>query len=143
MHIHKSKKIIVAIAIISLILFSIVFMDSDEEQYIANVKSTINEIKNYSLDIENIELDKNPEKLIATYEKIIKTANDGKISQPPSTMVKFNNQLINYLNDTITGYTMLIDGTNNKDLEMIKKGVTILSKLDNGFLKQITILNKK
>ncbi len=143
MHIHKSKKIIVALAIISLILFSIIFMDSDEEQYIASVKSTINEIKSYSLDIENIDLNKNPEQLIATYEKIIKTARDGVIINPPSTMIKFNNQFNDYLKTTISGYSMLIEGTNSKDLEMIKQGVNILSKLDDSFLKQITILNKK
>ena len=118
-------------------------MDSDEEQYIAKVKSNINQIKNYSLEIDTIDLDKNPDQLIITYGKIVETAKVGTKLQPPSTMVNFNNQLNNYLNNTIIGYNLLIEGTNNKDLEMIKKGINTLSKLDDSFLKQITTLNKK
>ncbi len=139
MHIHKSKKIIVFISIILLILFSIIFMDSDEEQYKARVQATINQIKNYSLEIDNIDLNENPEQLVLTYEKIVETAKAGTKLQPPSTMVKFDDKLNNYLNDTIVGYNLLIEGTNNNDLEMIRKGINTLSKLDDSFLKELTV----
>jgi len=141
--IHKSKKILVALTIVGIILFSIIFMDSDEEQYVAKVKSTITQLKNYSLEIDNINLDENPDQLVVTYEEIVKTAKKGLSLQPPSSMVNFDNQLNDYLDKTIAGYYLLIEGTNNKDLEMIKKGINTLADLDDSFLEQITTLDKK
>lgn len=141
--IHKSKKILVAISLIGIILFSILFMDSDEQQYVAKVKSTISQLQNYSLEIENVNLDQNPDLLIKTYEKIIKTSEEGLALEPPNSMVVFDNQLNNYLNETVVGYSLLIEGTRNMDLDLIKRGVDTLSKLDGSFLRQITTLDKK
>jgi hypothetical protein len=141
--IHKSKKILVAFSLIGIILFSILFMDSDEQQYVAKVKSTISQLQSYSLEIENVNLDQNPDLLITTYEKIVNTSKEGIALQPPSSMVNFDNQLNNYLNETIVGYSLLIEGTRNMDLELIKRGVDTLSKLDDRFLRQITTLDKK
>lgn len=144
MHIiHKSKKILVAISLIGIILFSILFMDSDEQQYVAKVKSTISQLQKYSLEIENVNLDQNPDLLIETYGKIIKTSEEGLALKPPSSMVEFDNQLNNYLNETVVGYSLLIEGTRNMDLDLIKRGVETLSKLDDSFLGQITTLDKK
>lgn len=141
--IHKSKKILVAISLIGIILFSILFMDSDEQQYVFQVKSTISQLQNYSLEIENVNLDQNPDLLIETYGKIIKTSEDGLALEPPSSMVEFDNQLNNYLNQTVVGYSLLIEGTRNMDLDLIKRGVETLSKLDDNFLGQITTSGKK
>lgn len=141
--IHKSKKILVALSLIGIILFSILFMDSDEQQYVAEVKSTISQLRGYSLEIENVNLDQNPDLLITTYGKIINTSKEGLALQPPSSMVIFDDQLNKYLNDTVVGYSQLIEGTRNTDLELIKRGVETLSKLDDRFLRQITTLDKK
>lgn len=139
---HKSKKILVALSLIGIILFSILFMDSDEQQYVFKVKSIIIELRGYSLEIENVNLDQKPDLLITTYEKIINTSKEGLALQPPSAMVNFDNQLNNYLNETVVGYSLLIEGTRNMDLELIKRGVDTLSKLDDRFLRQITNLDK-
>ncbi|KAF0092272.1 MAG: hypothetical protein FD141_456 [Fusobacteria bacterium] len=141
--IHKSKKILVALSLIGIILFSILFMDSDEQQYVAKVKSTISQLRGYSLEIENINLDQNPDLLITTYGKIVNTSKEGLALQPSSSMVIFDDQLNKYLNDTVVGYSQLIEGTRNKDLELIKRGVETLSRLDDRFLRQITTLGKK
>ncbi len=141
--IHKSKKILVALSIIGIILFSILFMDSDEQQYVFKVKSTISQLRNYSLEIENVNLEQNPDLLLVTYDKIVKTSKEGLALQPPTSMVNFDDQLNNYLNETIVGYSQLIEGTKNMDLELIKRGVDTLSKLDDRFLRQITTLDKK
>lgn len=142
-NIHKSKKILVAVSLIGIILFSILFMDSDEQQYVAKVKSTISQLRNYSLEIENVNLDQNPDLLIETYGEIINTSKEGLALEPPSSMVNFDNQLNNYLNETVVGYSQLIEGTRNMDLDLIKQGIETLSKLDDRFLRQITILDKK
>jgi hypothetical protein len=141
--IHKSKKILVALSLIGIILFSILFMDSDEQQYVAKVKSTISQLRNYSLEIENVNLDQNPDLLIETYGKIINTSKEGLALEPPSSMVNFDNQLNSYLNETVVGYSQLIEGTKNMDLDLIKQGIETLSKLDDRFLKQISTLGKK
>lgn len=142
-HIHKSKKIIAALSIVGLMLFAILFMDSDETQYLAKVKKTISHLQGYSVQIENINLEENPEKLIETYEDLIKTAKTGLSLTPPSSMVYFDTQLNNYLKKTISGYYQLIEGTRNKDLELIKKGIGTLAQIDDSFLKQIVTLDKK
>ncbi len=140
---HKSKKILVALSLIGIILFSILFMDSDEQQYVFKVKSTISQLRSYSLEIENVNLEQNPDLLLQTYDKIVKTSKEGLALQAPSSMVNFDNQLNIYLNETIVGYSLLIEGTRNMDLELIKRGVDTLSKLDDRFLRQITTLDKK
>jgi hypothetical protein len=118
-------------------------MDSDEQQYIAKVKSIIIQLQGYSLEIENVNLDENPDLLVTTYAKIINTSKEGLALQTPSSMINFGNQFNNYLNETVVGYSLLIEGTKNMDLDLIKRGVDTLSKLDDRFLRQIATLDKK
>ena len=112
-------------------------MDTSEDTYVSSVKSTINEINKISIDIENVNLDNSSDKLITAYQKIVKIAQKASSLQPPAAMKEFDVQFKDYMEKTTNGYYLLIEGTKNKDLDMIKKGIKILSELDDSFLKQL------